>query len=940
MARLYTHGQMVTLLAEEFLAYSAIRNGANDYTTAVTLQLGAAGAALLGSQLGGVAVAFTGSDGDDALGGGSGSDSLFGGLGDDSLYGGDGDDLLIGGLGADALYGGAGNDGFASNSASGVTSERDMGGDIFGGEGDDSLVIYSNIDRDISTFYGGAGHDHLTLYLHLPALSQSPDLILTEEMSIESVSGRIDATSGEGPHVIDLGAAVFTGTAYLDGAGSHFRALHGDWQLWMGAGGTAIGSDGANFIIGADIAYGAAGNDTLSAQTVFGGAGDDRVTSHSRSPAEVDCGAGNDVYSGPISDQTFGGSGRDYLTLSGDVSFQDARVDFTGDIAGLQFEWLSIFVSINLSSHDDVFDVSAHRTAPEGSLPVKMFGLGGDDLIVVSEGRQDLFGGAGDDTMIGGKGNDIYHVDSLGDVVVEGKSAGVDSLYTSCNLILTGALANIERIYIEAGATGLVVTGSRRGDWISGDYYGSGAETLYGAQGRDTLIGSMGGVLYGGADADSLSVRGDAAYGGTGNDRISVVDGRGFGGEGNDVISGLGLECWLDGGLGIDTLQGGAGNDTYVLDDQDVIEVVTWGGRDTVITRASTYSLLDNDFNIKIVICLADRSAVLTGDYSANILRGTEFADTLDGLSGKDTLVGGAGDDTYRVDNDRDVLIEQAGGGRDTVFSSAKLYLLGSEIENGVVDYGTLVGNGLDNELTAQRKGTLFGMEGSDRLTSGDNMDTLDGGSGADTMTGGRYDDIYVVDDFGDVCIELATTATYVGGWDRIVTSLDVFTLGNNFEELIATGAGNALLTGNASDNVIVASSGADTVYGGLGNDVLDGWLGADSLTGGLGQDAFLFASDLGNGNVDVIRDFTRGVDRIVLENSGDLLFRTLQAGDLGMGQFKLFSSLRDADDRILYDAANGNLYHDADGSGAAVPILFATLSPKVSLTFADFYVI
>jgi Ca2+-binding RTX toxin-like protein len=50
-------------------------------------------------------------------------------------------------------------------------------------------------------------------------------------------------------------------------------------------------------------------------------------------------------------------------------------------------------------------------------------------------------------------------------------------------------------------------------------------------------------------------------------------------------------------------------------------------------------------------------------------------------------------------------------------------------------------------------------------------------------------------------------------------------------------------------------------------------------------------------------------------------------------------SAAADAGDRILYDAATGNLVHDADGTGAAAPLLFATVDAGTPLTHADFVI-
>ncbi|NJO32861.1 MAG: hypothetical protein HC869_06690 [Rhodospirillales bacterium] len=43
--------------------------------------------------------------------------------------------------------------------------------------------------------------------------------------------------------------------------------------------------------------------------------------------------------------------------------------------------------------------------------------------------------------------------------------------------------------------------------------------------------------------------------------------------------------------------------------------------------------------------------------------------------------------------------------------------------------------------------------------------------------------------------------------------------------------------------------------------------------------------------------------------------------------------------DRIIYDAANGNIYYDPDGVGGAAQTQFATLSAGLALGNADIFV-
>lgn len=46
------------------------------------------------------------------------------------------------------------------------------------------------------------------------------------------------------------------------------------------------------------------------------------------------------------------------------------------------------------------------------------------------------------------------------------------------------------------------------------------------------------------------------------------------------------------------------------------------------------------------------------------------------------------------------------------------------------------------------------------------------------------------------------------------------------------------------------------------------------------------------------------------------------------------------ADDRIVYDTDNGNLFYHADGSGAGAAVRIATVTGHPTLIFYDFFVI
>lgn len=167
----------------------------------------------------------------------------------------------------------------------------------------------------------------------------------------------------------------------------------------------------------------------------------------------------------------------------------------------------------------------------------------------------------------------------------------------------------------------------------------------------------------------------------------------------------------------------------------------------------------------------------------------------------------------------------------------------------------------------------------------------------------------------------------------------DVFEGGGGADSLIG-GSGNDQLLGGAHADVLNGGVGDDTLSGGTGADRLQGGLGMDELRGGGGADQFLFRTALGAANADAIRDFVSGQDEILLD---DAVFAGIGApGGLADGVFAAVpgGAATDPSQRILYDAASGRLFFDADGSGAGEALLFAQLRPNAALTEDDFRVV
>lgn len=460
------------------------------------------------------------------------------------------------------------------------------------------------------------------------------------------------------------------------------------------------------------------------------------------------------------------------------------------------------------------------------------------------------------------------------------------------------------------------ITGLEGADFIDGR---AGADRMEGGAGNDVYVAdNIGDAIIErpgegvdevrttlqtyvlGANVESLSYTGTVgSFTGVGNELVNIITG----GAAADL---------LDGGAGGDRLIGGLGNDTYVVDDRnDRLFEGTEGGIDTAWSHLAGYALAAN---VEILVGRLQTAQRLVGNTLENEIYGQSGRDLLDGAAGADRMTGGAGNDTYVVDNADDSVVELAREGVDTVLSSVSYRL---------ADYVECL------TLTGGSKISATGNSASNILTGNAAANILDGGTGADRMSGGAGNDTYVVDNVSDRITELAGE-----GVDTVLSSVS-YTLGDYVERLALTGEAAANGTGNGASNVLTGNAAANTLSGGAGNDRIHGGFGNDSLYGGSGSDYFYFDTALdASGNVDRIFDFHTD-DTIMLSRE---VFSALgDTAALAASAFVAGTAAMDADDRIVYDAATGNIFYDADGSGSAAAILFANLAPGTALTSLDF---
>ena len=442
--------------------------------------------------------------------------------------------------------------------------------------------------------------------------------------------------------------------------------------------------------------------------------------------------------------------------------------------------------------------------------------------------------------------------------------------------------------------SGETLTGTNGDDTITAL---AGIDGLYGLAGTDSLDGGLDGdYLYGGPGDDTM-------LGGAGDDHY-YVDSAGDQvveqpGEGTDFVStsvdftlpdnvehmyltgtgdingtGNALKNTIRDNAGINILAGGAGNDSYVVQNtgDQVIELAN-EGTDYVNSTAS-FTLGANIENL-----------VLKGTSNINGT-GNDLNNTLTGNTGINVLAGAAGSDHYFVQNSGDQVVEQPGEGTDFVHTSVD-FTLPDNVEHMYLT-GTGAINGTGNAL---------------RNTIRDN-------AGINILAGGAGIDSYVVQNTGDQVIEQASDkdADYV-------SSSATFTLSANVEHLVLTGNADIDGTGNELNNHLTGNSGNNVLNGGNGKDTLSGGGGDDEINGGNGKDTID-----GQAGDDILRGGAED-DTYTVDSAGDQVVEQPNQGT-DQGTDIVYSSVTftlDANVENLTLTGSGNINGTGNGLGNTI---------------------
>ena len=260
-------------------------------------------------------------------------------------------------------------------------------------------------------------------------------------------------------------------------------------------------------------------------------------------------------------------------------------------------------------------------------------GRAGNDSLIGGDGNDRLIGGDGGDTMTGGTGDDLYFVDNGSDVVVEAENEGIDLVRSTVSYQLSA--------------------------WVNDlTLAGSNALSGYGNDIENRITGnSMDNYLWGGTGPDTLIGRG-------GDDTLDGYS-HSFGGTDPDI----------------DVLDGGAGNDFFIVDNAGDV-LIDSGGLDHVFAYNIDWTLAAGFENLSLNNGQTEATVHGVGNSADNVidaeqgwhvvLNGAGGNDSLFGSPQDDTLAGGNGDDFLNGGWDFDRL--NGGAGDDTLLGGGDFH--------------------------------------------------------------------------------------------------------------------------------------------------------------------------------------------------------------------------------------------------------------------------
>ncbi|MBC7985751.1 MAG: calcium-binding protein [Sphingomonadaceae bacterium] len=719
------------------------------------------------------------------------------------------------------------------------------------------------------------------------------------------------------------------------------------------ANGTLGGFNGGYFSTNLRVTY-----NSIERFDITTGTFNDTITTASGNDT-VSTGLGDDfVNVGSGKNTADGGGGTD--RLSADFSGQGAGVsiDLNNAISSGAFGSFSnfeYFGTITGSGFNDVF-----LNASGAGISTFNLGAGNDtvSLLAGTSGTRTVNGDLGSDTLVVDFSAGGSAVQNNGPPSTNGALGGFNGGYFST--LGRVNYTSIERFDITtaAGVFNDTITTATGDDTVNtGDGadlvdVGAGDNTANGGAGVDRLSADFSGQT-GGVSINLNNTLNDGGYGSLKNfEYFGTITGSGF----NDVFlnaSGAGISTFnlgagndtvslLAGTTGTSRVHGDVGSDTLMIDFSAGGSAVqnngppsangTLGGFNggylSSLGRV-TYTSIER-FDITTATgAFNDTITTASGNDVVNTKQGDDLVDV---GSGKDTADGGAGEDGIAADfsdDSRGVVIDLEDAVNSGKFGSFTSFEY----------FRDIIGSDFDDSFTG-----MSDVDTRELFELGDGDDVVEVRNGRDTVHGGDGDDTLVVDysTTESATISSQPTLNPNGGFDGMLTpspaasNLCFFTSIENFDITASTGVyADKLITGSG-DDIIRSGGGNDTLAGGQGDDTLIGGEGGDKMSGAGGADQYRFDS-VAFGDGDRIEGFNITENDVFALDSDAF---GLPEGALAAGRFVVDNTAQDADDRLIYNPANGKLFFDADGTGAQAQVLIATITNTPTLSAGDFIVI
>jgi Ca2+-binding RTX toxin-like protein len=294
-------------------------------------------------------------------------------------------------------------------------------------------------------------------------------------------------------------------------------------------------------------------------------------------------------------------------------------------------------------------------------------------------------------------------------------------------------------------------------------------------------------------------------------------------GAGNDdveVSQNVKIPTVLEGGAGLDWLQGGGGND------------VIWGGSSSGDAASNSH---------KDTLKGGPGNDALHGGIADDYLDGEAGNDLLDGGLGADTLNGGPDTDYADYSSHTAPIVASLDGTRNDG-QAGEFDLIAADVE------GIEGGSGNDSLSGNDSANVLMGGAGDDYLDARGGDDQLWGGTGSDLLRPGVGKDVvYGGSEPAGSCCKY-DTVTYGERWNPVNVSLDGVANDGEAGESDNVAPDVENVTGGSSNDTLTGNKYANTLTGGPGTDSLDGKGGGglfeepalghpDTLSGGPGND-------------------------------------------------------------------------------------------------------